>query len=334
MSQTFLNYDYSVGRDWHDYVWPYSGEYGNGSARGNRFWPAPDDNDFADLSAFSQFFTDLPNNGRYYDVAYGPLHLFFLDSAAAEPDGNTANSKQARWLQTALMLSTARWKVVVVAAPPFSSDNNTQNSSLQWPFEQWGADAVFAGTSRDYERFSVNRFTYIVNGLGGVGLLNQGNQAVNSVKFYAGNYGAGKVTVSRDRLRYEFYAIDGTLVERFELTKGTSTMKPPIPTTCSGGAGPVPCGVIGQQVLHGPWLNPNGNTTPPTPANGAFYTQDGVTPANIWSWDVENQIWVVQSGPASYINYAGPPLSNPPALASIVVDSNGQQWEFYNNQWN
>ena len=34
-----------------------------------------------------------------------------------------------------------------------------------------------------------------------------------------------------------------------------------------------------------------------------------------------------------YINYAGPPTSNPPALAHIVVDSNGQQWQFYQNAW-
>lgn len=34
------------------------------------------------------------------------------------------------------------------------------------------------------------------------------------------------------------------------------------------------------------------------------------------------------------IDYAGPPLLNPPALQNIVVDVNGQQWQFFNNQWN
>lgn len=39
-------------------------------------------------------------------------------------------------------------------------------------------------------------------------------------------------------------------------------------------------------------------------------------------------------GAADYINYAGPPTSNPPAIQNIVVDVNGVQWQFFNNQWN
>ena len=215
-------YDFTVGREWHDFIWPYNGQYGNGSSE-NRFWPAVDDNDWNNQNwkLFAEFFA-LYTKGHFYDVSYGPLHLFFISGVNDEPAGNAADSQQGRWLQTALMLSTARWKVVVVAAPPFSSDNSTQKSNMQWPFDQWGADAVFAGTSEDYERFSVNRFTYIVNGLGGAGLLNQSSTALNSIKFYAGNYGAGKVTVSRNRLRYECLAIDGTVVDNFEITKGTS----------------------------------------------------------------------------------------------------------------
>lgn len=40
------------------------------------------------------------------------------------------------------------------------------------------------------------------------------------------------------------------------------------------------------------------------------------------------------SGAPDSINYAGPPLVNPPALQNIIVDVNGQQWQFFNNQWN
>jgi hypothetical protein len=35
-----------------------------------------------------------------------------------------------------------------------------------------------------------------------------------------------------------------------------------------------------------------------------------------------------------YINYAGPPITNPPALQNIVVDVNGQQWQYFNGGWN
>lgn len=37
--------------------------------------------------------------------------------------------------------------------------------------------------------------------------------------------------------------------------------------------------------------------------------------------------------PPDSISYPGPPVLNPPALQSIVVDSTGRQWMFWNNQW-
>ena len=41
----------------------------------------------------------------------------------------------------------------------------------------------------------------------------------------------------------------------------------------------------------------------------------------------------VAAGAPDFISYPGPPRINPPALAHIVVDANGQQWQFFNNQW-
>lgn len=37
--------------------------------------------------------------------------------------------------------------------------------------------------------------------------------------------------------------------------------------------------------------------------------------------------------PADYINYPGPPTQNPPSLQNIVVDSQGRQWMFWDNEW-
>lgn len=288
-NQTFLDYDIAVGKNFQRYIKPYVGQYGDGAYNRNRFWPTIDENDWNDdnLVPFGQFFT-LPNNGRYYDVCYGPLHLFFLDAAASEPDGKTVNSKQARWLQLKLMLSTARWKVVVLSSPPFSSDITTQDSDLQWPFDAWGADLVLAGESYDYERFSVNRFTYIVNGLGGKHLYTPAASAANSMKFYASNYGAGRVSVNKDTLRYEFIAIDGTLVDTFEIVKGKSTMKPPIPSPSVIGAA--------SQIVHGVWANPNGQTVPPDAGSAAIYYQDNSSPVQEWNWNIANQNWVIGAG--------------------------------------
>lgn len=35
----------------------------------------------------------------------------------------------------------------------------------------------------------------------------------------------------------------------------------------------------------------------------------------------------------TFINYAGPPVINPPFIANIIVDSEGQQWMFWGGEW-
>lgn len=39
------------------------------------------------------------------------------------------------------------------------------------------------------------------------------------------------------------------------------------------------------------------------------------------------------SGAADFINYGGPPVTNPPALQNIVVDTNGRQWQYFQGGW-
>jgi hypothetical protein len=41
----------------------------------------------------------------------------------------------------------------------------------------------------------------------------------------------------------------------------------------------------------------------------------------------------VITGAPDYIDYPGPPTVVPPALANIVVDVNGQQWQYYQGGW-
>ena len=38
---------------------------------------------------------------------------------------------------------------------------------MQWPFKDWGADAVLTGHDHIYERLLVNGIPYFVNGIGG-----------------------------------------------------------------------------------------------------------------------------------------------------------------------
>jgi hypothetical protein len=40
------------------------------------------------------------------------------------------------------------------------------------------------------------------------------------------------------------------------------------------------------------------------------------------------------SGTVDSISVAGPPTAIPPAIANIVVDVNGRQWQYYAGGWN
>src|SRR5581483_888244 len=91
--------DQNVGQYYHDFIGPYLGSYGEGAAT-NRFFPVLGNHDWQAAGArpYLDYFT-LPGNERYYEVAYGPVHLFALDSDPSEPDGVRSDSAQANWLR-------------------------------------------------------------------------------------------------------------------------------------------------------------------------------------------------------------------------------------------
>ena len=113
--------DLNIGLFYHDYIAPYVGRFGCGAAR-NRFFPALGNHDWmtADARPYLDYFA-LPGNERYYDVVWGAVHLFALDSDPSEPDGIKADSAQAAWLKRELAASTARWKIVYMHHAPYSS---------------------------------------------------------------------------------------------------------------------------------------------------------------------------------------------------------------------
>ena len=224
-SGSYIAYDLAVGAHWYSFIEPYIGGYGQGALH-NEFYPTIDDADWANdtLFPFQQFFT-LPDTGRYYDVCYGHAHFFFLDSSDSEPDGNTAASVQAEWLKVKLMTSTARWKIVVMSNPPYSSDGS--NPTLQWNFEEWGVDLVLAGGTTGYERLLIGNLPFIVNGLGGSSLETTLPTAISGSQFlYHTQYGAGRLYVSDCQLKYELMGADLTTVDTLTLNKGVCADKP------------------------------------------------------------------------------------------------------------
>lgn len=212
--------DANIGQYYHEFIAPYSGNYGPGAAA-NHFFPVLGNHDWqaANSQPYRDYFT-LPGNERYYTADIGPLRLFALDSMPDEPDGTTADSAQGAWLEQQLAASTACWNVVAMHHPPFSSGLHGSSAWMQWPYAAWGADLVLAGHDHSYERFDHDGIPYILNGLGGGALYALHPPTAGSKRQFAGGYGAMLLEVDRNSLHIQFITVDGTLVDDMQLAGG------------------------------------------------------------------------------------------------------------------
>ena len=208
--------DANIGQFYHAYITPYTGSYGAGAAT-NRFFPALGNHDWntGSIQPYLDYFT-LPGNERYYTVTQGPVQIFVIDSDWHEPDGRTATSTQAQWLQTQLAASTAAWKLVAMHHPPYSSSSvHGSDETMQWPYAEWGATAVLAGHDHTYERLWAEGIPYFVNGLGGRSIYGMGTPVPQSVFRYNDDYGAMRVFASDFCINYAFYNRAGELIDNY-----------------------------------------------------------------------------------------------------------------------
>ena len=225
---TTASYDAMVGQYYHDFIYPYSGSYGAGAAT-NRFWPTMGDHDWGydpnGDQAYLSFFSGLPGSRRYYTVTQGPVQLFIVDTYQSEPDGTTSISTQAQWLQSALASSTAPWKLVFLSEPPYSSGPFGSIGGVEWPFQAWGASAVFSGHDHGYERLFENGIPYFVNGLGGNAkfsfrdacLSDPSQCAAGSQVRYNADFGAMLVQATTTCINFQFINRGGALIDSYSI---------------------------------------------------------------------------------------------------------------------
>jgi hypothetical protein len=210
--------DQNIGQYYHEFIYNYKGRYGP-KTFSDRFFPSLGNHDYYTRNgqAYRDYFT-LPGNGRYYDFVRGSVHFFALNSDPAEPDGISATSKQAQWLQAALAASTARWNVVYMHHAPYSSGPHGNTQALQWPFRAWGASLVLAGHDHTYERLTVDSLLYVVNGLGGRSIYASNRPRLpQSQQYFNGNYGALLLDATPDSLSLRFFTRQKVLVDAYVL---------------------------------------------------------------------------------------------------------------------
>lgn len=223
--------DENIGQYFSEYIGNYQGAYGPGATE-NRFFPALGNHDLntAMGAPYFDYFT-LPGNERYYDVRFGAVHVFFLNSDTREPDGVGRSSTQAAWLQQALSASDAPWKLVILHHPPYSSGIHGYTDYAQWPFEAWGASAVLSGHDHTYERVMMNGIPYFVNGLGGGPRYEFVDVVPGSEVRYRENYGAMLIEAEPARMLLRFINVDGEEIDRYSVG---------LPQASGGEASPLP----------------------------------------------------------------------------------------------
>ena len=211
--------DENIGQYYHDFIFPYIGTYGGGSPDSNRFFPVPGNHDWGtpNLTPYLNYFT-LPNNERYYDFVWDNVHFFMIDADPHEPDGYSENSDQAMWIESRMESSSAEWKIAVLHFSPYCSGGDHGSiSTVQWPYKEWGADAVFSGHDHIYERLIVDDLSYWVNGLGGKNIDNLDDPIPASQVLYNGDYGAMLCEVYDDSLTVKFITRTGLLIDYFSI---------------------------------------------------------------------------------------------------------------------
>jgi tartrate-resistant acid phosphatase type 5 len=168
------------------------------------------------IGAFDSYFSYL--DGRHvYAAGRAGMRFFVIDSTTAL-DSELSMKRQREWLKRSLLASRARWKVVVLHHPPYSSgDVHGSTPEFQWPFAEWGADLVLAGHDHVYERIVADGMTYVVDGSGGKDLYGFDDPVAGSRVRFDSDFGALFLTASDRTLSGEFWSAAGVRVDRFTL---------------------------------------------------------------------------------------------------------------------
>ena len=213
--------DKNIGRFFSAYIGDYHGKYPPKTpAKENRFFPSLGNHDLecdGCPKPYTDYFSALPGNKRYYDVQKGSIHFFILDTGAGSSANIGPDSTQGKWLKQVMSQSKAKYKLIFFHHAPYSSNKDHGSSpKMRWPFKEWGATAVFSGHDHDYERLLVNGIPYFVVGNGGNGLESDASALSETKSLKTDVYGALRITVSSDGILYEAFAVPNKVIDSFK----------------------------------------------------------------------------------------------------------------------
>jgi hypothetical protein len=241
---TSATIDQNIGKDYNQWIYPYSGSYPPGGSpdNTNRFFPSLGNHDYNNTitpsaaQPYLDYFT-LPGNERWYSFSQGNVDLFVLDSQIGWIYDSLAI--QWSWFQNEVTNSTAQWKVVYFHHPPYSSRGS--HSRMRLDFKSLNIDLVLAAHDHLYERLEIDDLTYIVNGLGGKSIYSTNPPIPGSITQFSDDYGAQRIIATETEMTLEFWSIGRDFNNVPQLidshTIYPSTPPPSLPPVVNNGAG-------------------------------------------------------------------------------------------------
>ena len=204
---------YSEG-GYHKLVGDYYGQF----IAAKRFLPATGNHDYTEgIENYDAFFGTNAGNRFYSTRVNDDVELFVLDSQAAL--NLTASwDAQQHWLKAATAASQAKYKIVVLHHPPYSSGSeHGSTTAFKWDYASMGVTAVIAGHDHIYERLAVGGVTYVVSGTGGKNLYQCAETLPGEQKCLDKSFGALFVSDKDGVLTAKFVATDGSVLDSFAL---------------------------------------------------------------------------------------------------------------------
>ena len=205
----------------------------------NRFFPSPGNHDFNSqlgLLPYANYFT-LPGNELYYEFKWGPVHFFSLNSGPGGQE-NCCETQQSQWLESHLAASERPWKIVYFHHSPWSESGHGNAEEMQWPFREWGGNAVITGHDHVYQRMIEKQypdFLYLVCGLSGkASKYGCGDNPLDPARFesfcYNDSHGALYVHATRERITFQFRSVEDPdqALGTFVLTRTANPLDDPV----------------------------------------------------------------------------------------------------------
>lgn len=178
---------------------------------------------------FQEGYARVLKRPKYYSFDAGAAHLIALDAnregssiGAAEP--LEEGGSQWRWLDADLAASRARWKIVLLHAPLYSSAKHGSNASLQKAlgplFRKHGVQLVLQAHDHAYERTRpIDGTVYVTAGNGGARLYSKRTEKPWS-KAFIKEHGFVAIAVAENALVLEMIGADGAVKDQLRLKAG------------------------------------------------------------------------------------------------------------------